>query len=371
MSTIVFCILWFASSSPMSVDLAGETALQTTVDREAGQYLGHPTAEFLSDGETILCVYPKGHGRGPLVMKRTSDGGHVWSDRLAVPKSWATSQETPHLYEMHDAEGTGRLILFSGLYPIRTSISEDDGVTWSELEAIGNYGGIVAVADIMRTGRGAYTAFFHDDGRFIKGSGKVEGGFIVYAIDTTDGGLTWSEPRIVATQPDVHLCEPGLIQSPNSRRWAMLLRENSRSKNSHICLSDDAGKTWSTPRELPDSLTGDRHQGLYLDDGRIFLSFRDTHKDSPWTGDWVAWIGTWEDLERGGEGGYVIRLSDNQHKWDCAYPAVRKLADGTVLAITYGHWVKNEPAFIRAVHLTPEFIATTFPQMIAAPMIKQ
>ena len=46
------------------IDLAGQTQRQVVVDREPGQYLGHPTTVLLEDGRTMLCVYPKGHGRG-------------------------------------------------------------------------------------------------------------------------------------------------------------------------------------------------------------------------------------------------------------------------------------------------------------------
>src|SRR5262245_12615382 len=58
-----------------TVDISGERARQTVVDREAGQYLGHPTTVLLEDGHTILIVYPKGHGRGAIVYKRSVDGG--------------------------------------------------------------------------------------------------------------------------------------------------------------------------------------------------------------------------------------------------------------------------------------------------------
>ena len=34
---------------------------------------------LLEDGRTILCVYPKGHGRGGIVYKRSTDGGLTWS----------------------------------------------------------------------------------------------------------------------------------------------------------------------------------------------------------------------------------------------------------------------------------------------------
>ena len=62
------------------VDLAGETGRQVVVDREAGQYLGHPTSVLLEDGKTILCVYPKGHGKGAILYKRSEDGGKTWAE---------------------------------------------------------------------------------------------------------------------------------------------------------------------------------------------------------------------------------------------------------------------------------------------------
>jgi len=57
------------------IDLADQRHRQVIVDREEGQYLGHPTTVLLEYGRTILIVYPKGHGRGAIVMNRSSDGG--------------------------------------------------------------------------------------------------------------------------------------------------------------------------------------------------------------------------------------------------------------------------------------------------------
>ena len=57
------------------VDISSWTERQVVVDREAGQYLGHPTTLLLEDGRTLLCVYPKGHGRGGIVYKRSTDAG--------------------------------------------------------------------------------------------------------------------------------------------------------------------------------------------------------------------------------------------------------------------------------------------------------
>ena len=156
------------------VDISAEKERQVIVDREAGQYIGHPTTVLLEDHKTMLTVYPKGHGRGSIVYKRSTDAGLTWSERLPTPKSWETSLEVPTLHRVVDATGKKRIIMFSGLYPIRMAVTEDDGVNWSELKSIGDFGGVVTMATVTELKTpGHYLAFFHDDGRFIRG-GDVE-----------------------------------------------------------------------------------------------------------------------------------------------------------------------------------------------------
>lgn len=330
------------------VDLAEQTDRQVIVDREPGQYLGHPTTALMEDGKTIFIVYPKGHGRGPIVMKKSLDGGMTWSDRLPVPDNWATSQETPTIHRVIDTNGYRRLILFSGLYPIRMAVSEDDGSSWSPLEPIGDYGGIVAMSSVIRLINGDYMALFHDDGRFFKNSGETRG-FDVYKTISTDGGLTWGTPQIIAHHAEAHLCEPGVIRSPDGKQLAMLLRENSRQFNSFIMFSNDEGKSWTEPVEMQGALTGDRHVGRYAPDGRLFITFRDQAAESPTKGDWVGWVGTYQDLVEGNEGAYRVRLMDNHKNADCAYPGLELLPDGTFVTTTYGHWTQGEEPYIVSV----------------------
>ncbi|HIA19845.1 MAG TPA: exo-alpha-sialidase, partial [Planctomycetaceae bacterium] len=333
-----------------TIDLAAEQHRQVLVDREAGQYLGHVTTVLLEDNRTMIAVYPKGHGRGPIVMKRSLDGGKTWSKRLPVPDNWSTSQEVPTIHRVIDPQGVKRLILFSGLYPIRMAVSEDNGKEWTPLKKIGDFGGIVTMGCLTRLTSGDYLALFHDDGRFLKKAGK-RSKFFVYKTLSQDGGLTWSAPEVIAAHPQAHLCEPGIIRSPDGRQLAVLLRENSRRLNSFLILSNDEGKTWSQPVELPASLTGDRHTGVYTSDGRLFISFRDTTHVSPTKGDWVGWVGTYDDIVQGREGQYRVRLMDNHKSGDCAYPGVEILPDDTIVATTYGHWKAGQPPYIVSVRL--------------------
>jgi len=134
------------------------------------------------------------------------------------------------------------------------------------------------------------------------------------------------------------------------------MRENTRVYNSFISFSNDEGKTWSEPRQMPDSLTGDRHQHTYTPDVRLFISFRDRGAASPTAGDWVGWVGTFEDLVEGNEGQYRVRLKDNFRGNDSAYPSQHRLPDGTIFATTYGGWEKGAQDFIIAFHFKIEVL---------------
>ncbi len=353
-----------------AIDLDADRQRQVLVDKEEGQYLGHVTTVLLEDGRTIYAVYPKGHGRGAIVKKRSDDGGLTWSERLPVPESWATSREVPTIHRVFDPQGVKRLILWSGLYPARLAVSEDDGKTWSELEPAGDWGGIVVMGFVepLKTGKGHYIAMFHDDGRFIKGgpdefwgspAGARSDTMVLYQTFSKDGGLTWSYPEAIWKNSEIHLCEPGAIRSPDGSQIAVLLRENRRRKNSHVIFSEDEGKTWSEPRELPLALTGDRHTGKYAPDGRLFISFRgnsptDRRESRPFETDWAGWVGTYEDIVHGREGQYVVRLKNNTRGYDTTYPGVEVLPDGTFIVTTYGHWDEGEEPYILSVRLKLE-----------------
>ena len=149
--------------------------------------------------------------------------------------------------------GKKRIIMWSGLYPARMAVTEDDGANWSELKTVGDWGGIVVMGfvEALTTGPGHYLAMFHDDGRFFTKNAKRSDTFTLYKTLSKDGGLTWSFPEAVYQSSEVHFCEPGCLRSPDGAKLAVLLRENSRRKNSHVIFSEDEGKSWSEPREVP------------------------------------------------------------------------------------------------------------------------
>lgn len=46
---------------------------------------------------------------------------------------------------------------------------------------------------------------------------------------------------------------------------------------------------------------------------------------SPTKGDWLGWVGTYEDIVQGREGQYRVRIMDKTKGADCAYPGLELL----------------------------------------------
>jgi hypothetical protein len=347
------------------LDLSKENARQTIVDREKGQYLGSPSTVLLEDQRTMLVAYTKGHKAGPVLLKRSEDAGLTWSERLPTPKSWATSVDFPTLHRFADVQGKKRIVLFTGSYPARSSISGDDGKTWSELQDVGDWGGECAMASTMHLegSNDQYMAYFWDAGGFIFGGtlrskyGTPMGefsGYRIYQTRTRTGGVTWEDPMEVTSLADEELCEPAAIRSPDGKEIALLMRNNSRRSNSYVVFSNDESESWGEPQELLGALTGDRHLARYAPDGRLVVTFRDTTHFSRTRGDWIAWVGRYEDLLQGREGQYRVRLMDNHWRGDCGYGGVDVLPDGTLVATGYGHWVLDESPYIVSVRFKLE-----------------
>lgn len=356
------CLIALFSLSPLAVaedvrrdysipmlDLTKEDSLFSTVERRKG-YLGHPSTVLMRDGKTLLVAYPDGHGRGNLILRRSTDSGVTWKP---VEIAAQRVEETPILYRL-DLPGGGERILLTTCRPRQTVMewmwSDDGGNTWSERQSWrleGPNGIIVALASLWPVpgDKPMWRGVFHDFN------------FDNYTVDLTldAGSCRFSNLRRIdfvtsdglASSRRAGLCEAGLVVRPDSKRIALLFRPEKRLTNSMVAFSDDAGLTWTDPREMPGALTGHRHESVNLPDGRTMVFMRDyspLHLENPSHGDWVAWVGTFDDLEKGNEGEYRIHLrrnygnSTNNNIGDCGYSGVELLPDGTVLALTYGHW---------------------------------
>ena len=319
---------------------------------DTGEYLGHPDFVLADDG-SLFCAYPAGHGKGDIIMQKSTDFGDSWTDISAsLPDSWEKSQETPTLYDLHFTDGSSRLLLVSGCPSwaeddeyyangFNCSVSSDNGTTWSEFQ---NFYGIewansqpAKAADTDE--RDPCSPNYDENGKVLpydvivsmssltqlKENGKYVdkwmGTFHDYdfynytSILTFDknGEPQWSQPKKFLykqreTESKADICEIEIVRAaaPDDDKLILIGRGNSRATNSLISISSDEGETWSEFRELPYALTGDRHKAEYDEStGKLLISFRlvvpgvkrNIFDNSNFTGGyWVAWVGTFDDL---------------------------------------------------------------------------
>jgi photosystem II stability/assembly factor-like uncharacterized protein len=314
------------------VDISQQTQRHVIIAAGTEQvYQGHPTTVLLPDGKTMFCVWSVGHGGPAGPMARSDDAGLTWK-RLddELPPGFKSHRNCPSIYRMVDPQGKERLSVFSG-YPLMPRIvSEDGGKTWQEMKPLG-FECVMTFSSVARLKDGSYLGFYHR---------AAESALQVMQTRTADGGLSWSEPRVVAEVKGKAPCEPFTFRSPDGKELCCLMRENSHTGRSLMMFSTDEGQTWSTPQDTPWGLTGDRHMGVYASDGRLVIAFRDKAQASSAYDHFVGWVGTYDDIRNGRPGQYRIKLLHSYHGGDCGYPGMELLSDGTIIATTY---IKYQP----------------------------
>lgn len=327
-----------------TLDISGDSERQTVIAAGTPEiYQGHPTTLLLPGTDTLLCVWCINHGGAAGPMARSDDGGLTWT-RLddSLPEGFATHQNCPSIYRMVDPAGKERLWVFSAALGTRSGpgmpsiMSEDAGRTWREMPPLG-FPCVMTFSSIVRLSDGRYLGLYH------KGpDGEDKAPLEVLQTLTSDGGFTWTEPRVVASVAGKNPCEPFVFRSPAGDELCCLMRENTHRGRSLMMFSRDEGSTWSDPVDTPWGLSGDRHIGVQTDDGRFVFAFRDMAPASSTRGHFVAWVGSYDDIKRGEGGQYRVKLLHNyaDRVTDCGYPGVELLRDGTIVATTY---VKYRP----------------------------
>ena len=307
-------------------------------------YQGHPTTLLMPDGKTIFAVWCINHGGAAGPMARSDDGGLTWKRMdTDLPAGFSKHLNCPSIYRMIDPAGKERLWVFSAALGTRggpgmpSIMSEDAGKTWREMPPLG-FPCVMAFSSIVQLKDGRYLGLYHRGP-----DGKDKPPLEVVQSITADGGFTWSPPQTVCAIPDKNPCEPFVFRSPDGTELCCIIRENTHKGRSLVMYSRDEGASWTPATDTPWGLTGDRHKGLYTADGRLVIAFRDTAINSPTKDNYVAWVGTYDDIKNSTPGQYRIKLLHSyavERKGDCGYSGVELLPDGTIVATTY---VKYQP----------------------------
>lgn len=328
------------------------------------QYLGQPDMVRTRSGR-LITAYPIGHGHGPVVMQISDDNGRIWTEKTDTPSSWKDCQETPTLYVLNLNTGKERILLLSacpGNWGNHStgwdvSYSDDNGETWTEYEhfhsakkdgtpnkVIVGMASLIQLKDEEGSPIQKWMGVYHD-WDYVN--------YKTYLTFDEEGHQEWSEPEpYLSKYRDIEeshqICEVGLFRSPDGTRIVGLARSQTHRHLSTMFYSDDEGETWSEPLEMQGTLAGERHKAVYDPlSGRLVIVFREIiygeKIDDTWkAGDWIAWVGTYEDLMTQGEGEYRILLaedwSQNAKSGDTGYTGIVVLEDGTFIMDSYGHF---------------------------------
>ncbi len=347
-----------------NIDISDQISRQIVIARGStkfGEYHAHPTTAMLADNRTIFCVWNIDHGGRAGPMARSDDGGLTWV-RMddALPSNYRNFKNCPSIYRLADPHGKERLLVFAsrtltdrenpkpisgrheGYMP--RIVSEDNGKTWREISPIGGkiskedpFRCVMTFSSIVRLKDGSHLGMFH------RGDGIGEGGTLqVMQSISRDGGLNWSDPLMVCDGTKLdgkHPCEPYVFRSPDTKELCCIMRENRRSGTSLVMFSTNEGRTWSRPVDTPWGLTGDRHQGITLPDGRLVVVFRNA---SPLAKDkgLIAWVGNYNDIKNSKPGQYRISLLKTFR--DGFYSGIHLLPDGTIVVTTYSTYRKSD-----------------------------
>ena len=360
-----------ASEFPV-IDLSGDKTKDVVIAAgTTSRYEGHPTTVRTADGR-VICVWCSPHGGGAGYGAESADGGRTWT-RIdeRFPAEFKKHVNCPSAYRLIGPDGQARLWVWSqskqlpGDNPTDFSscrktlsqsmpsvMSEDEGLTWTELPPLGEkFRCVMAFASIVRLKDGSYLGLFH------RGPPGVDGSPLeVLQSVTRDGGFTWSEPKVVCAVNGKNPCEPYVFRSPQGDELCCLMRENTHTGRSLMMFSRDEGTNWTAAVDTPWALTGDRHQGVQLPDGRLVIAFRDMAPSSPTRGHFVAWVGSYDELKSDIVGAsYRIKLLHSYDGVDCGYPGIQLLEDGTILATTYiKYWNDARKQSVVAVRLRLE-----------------
>jgi hypothetical protein len=153
-----------------------------------------------------------------------------------------------------------------------------------------------------------------------------------YCVRSTDGGNSWGEPALIASDPAGKRSfeEPALAQTASGRLLAMLRSgEPGAYQYLYRAFSDDGGRSWHSVEQTP--MWGHPAHVLALADGRLVCSYG--YRRQPFgVRACVSTDGgqTWDMAHE-----HILR--DDGKSRDIGYPSTTQLPDGSLLTAYYIH----------------------------------
>ena len=301
-----------------------------------------PGLTSTTDGELVLTYKEsKDHHRtddGVLLVARSSDGGQSWAEKRVIAAEAGWRSYTNHsLTRLSDGalllnliRGQHRLAANGNRYSFGRSAylrSTDGGHSWQERGADIEVGFVDPALWSMAYGR----TLELNDGRLMVtvygvpprvDNAKLR---VLGVAFSADGGRTWPDSTLIYEDRQGDICpsETDLIRLTDGRILA-IIRANA-AKRLYRSYSVDEGRTWSAieATEMP----GQCPCVIELASGALLCAYRDMRTEQPGMSCAIS-----EDM---GESWQPLGYLYQGANFDCAYPAMTKLADGRIYCAYY------------------------------------
>lgn len=229
-----------------------------------------------------------------LFVYRSSDGGVTWSQPIDLGRGYDHPQI---VVDRTQGLHAGRIYLGvlwgSDVYRIGVFRSDDDGRSWSGPVESANGGGEIGinVCPMLVASDGTlFVPYIDFEFKAEKKLGELRSG--IWSVISTDGGLTFSAPRAIATArygerfPVRFQQFPMFASAARASAFAdrILAAWNVMREGRPAILtawSADGGRTWSDPRPLPQAAAGEQFQpSLAVNEaGVLGITWYETHPE--------------------------------------------------------------------------------------------
>jgi hypothetical protein len=301
-----------------------------------------PALQITQQGELVV-TYKEStdHNRtddGGLMVARSADGGHTWSDKrmVAVEPGWGTiTNHGPTCL----SDGTLLLNIIRSRH-YRTSEGKESRITRSSFSRSSDGGRSwqlrgeeleLPYADPPRIMASYGRILELEDGRLMAPTYGIPKGVedsklrVLGMMFSPDGGQSWPESTLVYEDRRGDICpsETDIIRLPDGRILAVI-RANA-ARRLYRSYSADEGQSWS-PIE-PTNLPGQCPCLLFLASGALLCAYRDLRPEQPGMSCAISIdMGqSWQPL------GYLYRGAN----YDCSYPSMVTLPDGRIYCAYY------------------------------------
>jgi hypothetical protein len=237
---------------------------------------GDPQVAFTPHGTAIfatLAMTPdeSGRTRGGMHVYRSEDGGVSWGNAVDLRWSWDHPQITVD-HTTGRYAGTVYIGVLYGypVYRVGVFRSADDGRTWIGPVEAANGGGTVGINVVPMLVLSDGTLIVpYGDFEFLPERRKPQMANGLWFVTSTDGALTFSAPRRIATvrtNYDTRLGTfPALAVDARSSRfrdhlYAVFADADGGRTRILFTRSRDRGQTWTTPRAIEPGVPDAAHQ---------------------------------------------------------------------------------------------------------------